>query len=109
MCWIQNDPVVNETKESKTVKSNKVQGKSGGKADPDASDAVEVDIVGSKDKRIHAELNKDITSEEMKDEKFDEYSQKENRSSNTLLDISFKIKKGTGVCLLFYNIFEFIL
>jgi hypothetical protein len=100
MCWIQNESDVDDKKGNQAEKSIVPQDKTEEKDEKDALDAIDLEVVGSKGIRIHAELKKDSTSEETKDEKLDEYDQKENRSANTLLDISFKIKKGTAMPLL---------
>jgi hypothetical protein len=100
MCWIQNEHVVNDTKNAEVDKAIESHDKSEEKDEKDASDAIDLEVVRSKGIRIHSELKKDGTSEETKDEKLDDYDQKENRSANTLLDISFKIKKGTVITLL---------
>jgi ABC-type multidrug transport system fused ATPase/permease subunit len=100
MCWIQNEPVVNDMKNAEVDKPIEPHDKSEEKDEKDASDAIDLEVVRSKGIRIHSELKKDGTSEETKDEKLYEYDQKENRSANTLLDISFKIKKGTVLPLL---------
>jgi hypothetical protein len=100
MCWIQNEPVVNDTKNAEVDKPIEPHDKAEEKDEKDASDAIDLEVVRSKGIRIHSELKKDGTSEETKDEKLDDYDQKENRSANTLLDISFKIKKGTVITLL---------
>lgn len=94
MCWIQNETVVNEKKEIETAKPVESQDKSEEKNEHEEADDIDLKVVRSKDIRIHAELKKDNISEETKDEKLDDYDQKENRSANTLLDVSFKIKKG---------------
>jgi hypothetical protein len=58
MCWIQNESVDDDKKGNQAEKSIVPQDKTEEKDEKDALDAIDLEVVGSKGIRIHAELRR---------------------------------------------------